>query len=83
MIVGGTHRLNGAMITACLKEGVTMREASRVKKILLEGGKAVGVETVGGRTYMARQAVVSGIGVKDTFLDLVGEQHLSSTTSGG
>jgi phytoene dehydrogenase-like protein len=77
MIVGGTHRLNGAMVTACLKEGVTMREASRVKKILVEGGKAVGVETVGGRTYMARQAVVSGIGLKDTFLDLVGEQNLS------
>lgn len=87
MIVGGSHRLNGAMVTACLKEGVTMREASRVKKILIEGGtaaggaaasrKAVGVETVDGRKYMARKAVVSGIGLKDTFLDLIGEQHLS------
>jgi len=82
MIVGGSHRLNGAMVTACLKEGVTMREASRVKRILVEGGtatgrKAVGVEVVGGRKYMARQAVVSGIGLKDTFLDLVGEAQLS------
>ena len=77
MIVGGSHRLNGAMVTACLKEGVTMREASRVKRILVEAGKAVGVEVVGGRQYMARQAVVSGIGLKDTFLDLVGEEQLS------
>ncbi|MFI5394010.1 MAG: phytoene desaturase family protein [Candidatus Binatia bacterium] len=78
MIVGGTHRLNGAMVTACLKEGVTMREASRVKKILIESGKAVGAETVDGRKYMARKAVVSGIGLKDTFLDLIGEEHLSN-----
>lgn len=77
MMVGGSHRLNGAMVTACLKHGVTMREASRVKKIIVEGGKAVGVELVDGRKYMARQAVVSGIGFKDTFLDLVGEGHLS------
>ena len=77
MIVGGTHRLNGAMVTACLKEGVTMRESSRVKRVIVEDGKAVGVETVDGRRYMARQAVVSGIGLKDTFLDLVGEDELS------
>jgi phytoene dehydrogenase-like protein len=77
MIVGGSHRLNGAMVTACVCSGVTMREASRVKRILFEGRKAVGAETVDGRTYMARQAVVSAIGLKDTFLDLVGEERLS------
>jgi phytoene dehydrogenase-like protein len=77
MIVGGTHRLNGAMVTACLEAGVTMREASRVTRVRIEGGRAVGVDTAAGRTYMARQAVVSAIGVKDTFLDLVGEEHLS------
>ena len=77
MIVGGTHRLNGAMVTACLKEGATMRESSRVRKVIVEAGKAVGVETTDGRRYMARQAVVSGIGLKDTFLDLVGEENLS------
>jgi phytoene dehydrogenase-like protein len=77
MMVGGSHRLNGAMVTACLEEGVTMREANRVRKVLIEGGKAVGAVTVDGRTYRARQAVVSGIGLKDTLLDLVGEEHLS------
>jgi phytoene dehydrogenase-like protein len=77
MIVGGTHRLNGAMVTACLKEGVTMRESKRVSKVILEGGRAVGVETTDGQRTMARQAVVSGIGLKDTFLDLVGEENLS------
>jgi len=78
MIVGGTHRLNGAMVTACLVEGVTMRESSRVRKVIVEGGRAVGVETLEGHRYMARQAVVSGIGLKDTFLDLVGEENLSA-----
>jgi len=77
MVVGGTHRLNGAMVTACLKEGVTMRECSRVRRVLLEGGRAVGVELVTGRQLRARRAVVSAIGVQDTFLDLVGEDNLS------
>ena len=77
MIVGGSHRLNGAMVTACLREGATMRETSRVERILYQDGRATGVQVVGGRRYLARQAVVSGIGVKDTFLDLLGEEHLS------
>ena len=77
MMVGGTHRLNGAMVTACLKEGVTMRESSRVARIIVDGGKATGVELVDGRRITARHAVVSAIGVKDTFQDLVGEQYLS------
>jgi phytoene dehydrogenase-like protein len=77
MMVGGTHRLNGAMVTACLQQGVTMRESSRVRRILLDGKRAVGVELVDGQKYMARRAVVSAIGLKDTFLDLVGEQALS------
>jgi len=77
MMVGGTHRLNGAMVTACLKEGVTMRESSRVKRILLDDGKATGVELVDGKRITARTAVVSAIGIKDTFQDLVGEDNLS------
>lgn len=77
MIVGGTHRLNGAMVTACLKEGVTMREASRVRRIHLDGGRASSVELVDGRRYTARKAVISAIGLKDTFQDLVGEPNLS------
>lgn len=77
LVVGGTHRLNGAMVTACLKEGVTMRESSRVRRILLEGGRASGVELRDGQRYRARRAVVSAVGLKDTFLDLVGEGELS------
>ncbi|MBI4511926.1 MAG: NAD(P)/FAD-dependent oxidoreductase [Deltaproteobacteria bacterium] len=77
MIVGGTHRLSGAMVTACLKEGVTMRESSRVQRILIDGGRASGVILQDGTKLLARKAVVSAIGLKDTFLDLVGEDHLS------
>ncbi|MCC6524181.1 MAG: NAD(P)/FAD-dependent oxidoreductase [Polyangiaceae bacterium] len=77
MMVGGTHRLSGAMVGACLREGVTMRESCRVRRILVEGKRAVGVRLQDGRELRARDAVVSAIGVKDTFLDLVGEEHLS------
>lgn len=77
MVVGGTHRLNGAMVTACLQEGVTMRESSRVRRIVIDDSRASGVELIDGRRIRARQAVVSAIGVKDTFLDLVGAENLS------
>ncbi len=77
MMVGGTHRLNGALVTACLKEGVTMRESSRVERILIEDKRAVGARLVDGTEIRAEQALVSAIGLKDTLLDLVGEEHLS------
>jgi phytoene dehydrogenase-like protein len=80
MIVGGTHRLNGAMVTACIQEGVTMREASRVRRILVNGGRASGVELVDGTRLRAKKSVVSAIGLKDTLLDLVGAEHLTPYT---
>ncbi|KKK92134.1 hypothetical protein LCGC14_2705960, partial [marine sediment metagenome] len=75
--VGGTHTLAHAMTQACLREGVSFLESADVCRIVVENGKAVGAETVDGRTFKARHVVASSADVKQTLLDLVGEENLS------
>ena len=53
LMIGGTHTLAHAMTQACLREGVTFLESAEVSRILLDDGRAVGVQTRG-RTHVQR-----------------------------
>jgi phytoene dehydrogenase-like protein len=75
--VGGTHTLAHAMASACLKEGVDLRYNHRVRRILMRGGRAAGIELQDGRQIDAK-LVVSNQDPKTTFIDLVGAEHLPS-----
>lgn len=77
MMVGGTHTLAHAMTQACLHEGVTFLESSDVSEIIIEGDRATGVKTRDGRQFFARHAVASSTDVKQTLLEMVGEDNLS------
>ena len=55
--------------------GGEIRYKTAVSKLLIEGKKAVGVETAAGDTIYAG-VVVSNADTKKTFLQLVGRQHL-------
>ena len=55
--------------------GGEIRYKTAASKILIEGKKAVGVETAAGDTVYAG-VVVSNADTKKTFLELVGRQHL-------
>lgn len=77
LIVGGTHVLAHAMTQACLHEGVTFLESAEVDEVLLSGRRATGVRTRDGREFHARHAVASSTDVKQTLLEMVGEQNLS------
>jgi phytoene dehydrogenase-like protein len=77
LIVGGTHTLAHAIVQACLREGVTFLESSDVSRILLSGGRAVGVATADGREFGARRVVASSADVQQTLLGMVGEENLS------
>ncbi len=77
LAIGGTHTLAHAMVQACLREGVTFLESADVCNIVVEGNRVTGVQTVDGREFKARQVVASSVDVKQTFLDLVGEENLS------
>ena len=77
MSVGGTHTLAHAMMMAAIKEGVDVYENSKVVKILIEDGRAVGVRLQSGEEYEATKLVASNANVKQTLLDMVGEENLS------
>jgi phytoene dehydrogenase-like protein len=70
---GGTDRLIKLMHEEMVHSGVDVRIKCDVQKILVRGGRVVGVR-VGGREIGAR-AVVSNANLKATILHLVGPEH--------
>ena len=77
MCVGGSHTLSHAMESACRREGVAMRENSHVKRIIVKGGRAVGVELADGTKFEARKLVASNADLKQTLFELAGRENLS------
>ncbi|HEY5170358.1 MAG TPA: NAD(P)/FAD-dependent oxidoreductase, partial [Acidimicrobiia bacterium] len=77
LALGGTHSLAKAMTQACYREGVDMLENTMVEQILVEDGRAVGVRVRGNREIRATKVVASNADLRQTLLDLVGEEHLS------
>ncbi len=74
---GGSHAVAHALWRALLRAGGTVRGTREVTRIVVENGRAVGVDLASGERVVARKAVVSAVDLPQTFLRLVGEQHLS------
>lgn len=68
--IGGMGAITQAMAKAAAGLGVEIRLLARVRKVLIEDGRAVGVETEAGETVRAA-AVAAGINPKLLYLDLV------------
>lgn len=76
LVVGGSHHLAHLMSKVIYKHGGMIIGPKAASKIVLENGRAVGVETEDGYYYKARQFVVSSLNPQQTFLELVGEENL-------
>lgn len=74
---GGMAELGTAMARAAAAQGVTLRCAARVTRILVEGERVVGVSLADGEEIRAGR-VVSCIAPKTTLMDLVGPRHLDA-----
>ncbi|MCL4448161.1 MAG: NAD(P)/FAD-dependent oxidoreductase [Actinobacteria bacterium] len=74
---GGTHSLAKAMTQACYQVGVDLIENTAVKEIVVRGERAVGVRTSDGKYIEAKKLVASNADIKQTLLDMVGQNHLS------
>ncbi len=72
---GGSERLAQALVEAIEARGGTVKLKTRVERILVDNGRAVGVELAGGRR-VAATAVVANADVRRTFLELVGRDAL-------
>ncbi|MCH7872037.1 MAG: NAD(P)/FAD-dependent oxidoreductase [Planctomycetes bacterium] len=72
---GGTGSISLAVANAARSFGAEIRTEAPVERILLHGGRAVGVVLQGGDEIRAN-TVVSGVDPHRTFLGLVGEDQL-------
>ncbi len=73
--IGGSQSITDALEAVYKENGGELLLSTRVTKILIEDGKAVGVKTKDGKTFKSRY-VISNVNAPDTFFTLIGEEHL-------
>jgi phytoene dehydrogenase-like protein len=81
LIRGGSHRLSSAIQKVAVANGAQVLESAEVARIIVEGGKARGVELADGRKFEA-QAVVTSTDPQTTFLQLLGKDLCHSISPG-
>ena len=67
---GGLHRLAEAVAERALAHGAVLRLGCAVQKVVVEGGRAAGVQLVGGEVVRA-DVVVSGVDAAALYADLL------------
>ncbi len=73
---GGSHKFASALARQVIRNGGLILEAATVDKIIMEGGRAVGVHITHEDRVVRGKVVMSTLDPHTTFLDLVGEEHL-------
>jgi len=76
MAAGGSRALARALQATAVNAGGTILTGTTPKRILVENGRAVGVETKGGEIFRARHFVASSLNPQQTFLELMDEEHV-------
>jgi phytoene dehydrogenase-like protein len=76
MCRGGSAALADALLAAVAESGGVVRLGTEPRRIVVEHGCAVGVETADGALVRARHFIVSGLNPQQTFLDLMSEEDL-------
>jgi len=76
IVVGGMGGITAAMARSAQSAGAKIRCGAEVKRILVEDGRACGVELTDGQTIRSR-LVISNADPKRTFLGLVDEAHIA------
>ncbi|MEW2256769.1 NAD(P)/FAD-dependent oxidoreductase [Streptomyces sp. NPDC047869] len=74
--VGGSGELTGALVRRLLSRGGELRCGRRVERVVVRGGRAVGVRTADGQAVSARRAVLADVAVPALYEELVGPEHL-------
>jgi phytoene dehydrogenase-like protein len=73
---GGSHHLAHLMSKFIYQSGGMVLTNQMVKRLIIENGQAKGVELEDGRVIKANKFVCSSLDPHQTFLELVGEDHL-------
>ncbi|MFN8077276.1 MAG: NAD(P)/FAD-dependent oxidoreductase [Kineosporiaceae bacterium] len=73
---GGAGMLSQAIGRRAEAAGARIETGERVERVLVGGGRAMGVRTASGRLVRARRGVFADVAAPALFHDLVGEEHL-------
>ncbi|MDZ7644870.1 MAG: NAD(P)/FAD-dependent oxidoreductase [Woeseiaceae bacterium] len=74
---GGMGAISDALADGARRHGVDIRTRMKVKRIVVDNGRAAGVETEDGTTFDSL-TVVSNADPKHTVMDLVGTRHVET-----
>jgi phytoene dehydrogenase-like protein len=74
--VGGAQRITDALLARLTAVGGAVRCDARVDRVVVGGGRALGVRTADGRLWRARRAVLADVPAPTLYRDLVGTDHL-------
>ncbi len=77
--IGGMGAITQAMAKAAAAAGAVIRTGQGVARIVVEGGRAVGVETTGGEMVRAR-TVVANVNPKLLYQRLLAPEHVPEAT---
>ena len=75
---GGTGALTQALVKLVTEKGGKIFTDKTVKRVLMDGKKAVGVETADGYEYRAGKAVISNIDAKRVFMQLLQPDEIAA-----
>lgn len=76
MAIGGARSLARALETVVREAGGAILTEVQLRRILVEHGRAVGIETRDGEVIHARHFIASSLDPHQTFLELMGEQDV-------
>ena len=79
---GGSAALARALESAVREAGGTILTFTEPRRILVENGRAIGIETARGETLRARHGVASSLNPQQTFLGLLDEIHVPAAIRG-
>jgi phytoene dehydrogenase-like protein len=76
LVRAGSHKVAQALNKIVHENGGVVLNSQRVKRILIKNGNAAGVELNDGTVIETEKAVLSSLDPSQTFLELVGRDHL-------
>jgi phytoene dehydrogenase-like protein len=81
---GGMHGYFHSIIRCAIAHGAVIRTCCPVEEIIIQNGRAAGVRlretaTRDEKRIWANKAVVSGVDIRQTFLNLLGPQHVGAS----
>lgn len=76
--LGGMGSVSEALAAAAKEGGAALRTEAAVESVIIEAGRAVGVNLLGGEEVRAR-CVIGNVHPQRLFLEMVGRDHLPAT----